>query len=216
MDTDIPSLVEKILKKRSEVRLDKSVLVAVSSIDGSGKGYITEKIVAETNRKGIRAIAINIDPWLAPPGERFNPENPGEHFYRHAFQFDDIFKTLICPLKENRAINLTRLLTGQLGTPFVQTYDFQNVDVIVLEGIFLLKRSLRHYYDLTFWIECSFETALQRALQRNQENLPPDSIVRDYHNIYFPAQKFHFAVDSPLQAVDATYVNDSKRCLSRW
>lgn len=210
MYTNILDLVEKILKKRSKVRLDRSVLVAVSGIDGSGKGYITEKIVAETNKQGIRAIAINIDPWLAPPEERFNSENPGKHFYHHAFQFDEIFQTLVCPLQENRAINLTKMLTGQLGTPFIQTYDFQNVDVIVLEGIFLLKRSLRHYYDLAFWIECSFETALERALQRNQEDLPPELIMRDYHTIYFPAQRFHFAVDFPLQAADATYVNDSR------
>ena len=49
---------------------------------------------------------------------------------------------------------------------FPHTFDFHDVEVIVLEGIFLLKREFRALYDLAFWVECSFETALARALRR--------------------------------------------------
>lgn len=206
--TQLHDIVTKILTQRSQTQPDKSLLVAISGIDGSGKGYITEKLVTELQGKGMNAIAINIDPWLTLPEIRFNPENPAEHFYHHAIRFDDMFKMLINHLKEHRFINLTTVLTGQFGIPCSQTYNFQNVDVIVLEGIFLFKQALRKNYDLTFWIECSFATALQRALQRNQENLPPELIIRDYNNIYFPAQRFHFAVDNPQSVVDGIYLND--------
>lgn len=206
--TQLNDIVTKILTQRSQTQPDKSLLVAISGIDGSGKGYITEKLVTELNEKGVNAIAINIDPWLTLPEIRFNPENPAEHFYHHAIRFDDMFQMLIHPLTEHRSINLTTVLTGQFGIPSNQSYDFQNVDVIVLEGIFLFKQALRQNYDLAFWIECSFETALQRALQRNQEDLPPELIVRDYNTIYFPAQRFHFAVDNPQSVVDGIYLND--------
>ncbi|KGF73692.1 uridine kinase [Neosynechococcus sphagnicola sy1] len=208
--TDLTDLVLKILNKRAEISTDKSVLVAVSGIDGSGKGYITQKLVSEINQQGVKAIAINIDPWLALPEQRFNPENPGEHFYHHAFVFEDLFQQLIHPLKQHRSIHLKTTLTGEFGTPFTQTYDFQDVDVIVLEGIFLLKRSLRHHYDLTVWVECSFETALERALQRNQEDLSPEAIIHAYHTIYFPAERLHLAVDDPKASVDAIYMNDPR------
>ncbi|MUG96912.1 hypothetical protein F7734_33055 [Scytonema sp. UIC 10036] len=72
------NLATKILNKRLEVQQDNSLLVAVSGIDGSGKGYITEKLIAEVNNQGVFAIAINIDPWLTLPEIRFNPENPVE------------------------------------------------------------------------------------------------------------------------------------------
>lgn len=205
---EIIDLIAIITEKQTQVGLDRSLLVAVSGIDGSGKGYITEKIVTELNKRGLRSIAINIDPWLTPPEQRFNTENPGEHFYYHAFPFNDLFRLLIYPLQQNRSIYLETVLTGQFGTPFTQIYDYQAVDIIVLEGIFLLRRSLRHNYDLAFWIECSFETALERALQRNQEDLPPELIIRDYHTIYFPAQRFHVEVDDPKSAVEAIYLND--------
>jgi pantothenate kinase len=49
------------------------------------------------------------------------------------------------------------------------TYDFAAVDVIVLEGIYLLKRRLQARYDLSIWIDCTVETALARAVARGQE-----------------------------------------------
>ena len=207
----IRDLATMILQKQAEISSDKSVLVAVSGIDGSGKGYITDKLVAELNNQDVHAVSINIDPWLTLPEQRFKRENPGLHFYHHAFGFEDLFQQLIYPLRQHRSIYLKATLTGQFGTPFSQIYDFQDVDVIVLEGIFLLKRKLQQNYDLALWIECSFETALERALQRNQENLPPEEIIHDYHTIYFPAQRFHFKVDDPKSAADRIYVNDVRR-----
>jgi uridine kinase len=48
-------------------------------------------------------------------------------------------------------------------------YEFREVDVILLEGIFLLKQELRAHYDLSIWIDCSFKTALARAIARARE-----------------------------------------------
>ncbi len=76
-----------------------------------------------------------------------------------------------------RGKSLTTVLTGQFGNPLIQTYNFQNVDVIVLEEIFLLRRELRHNYDLSFWIECSFVTDLKTALNRNQEDLSAEQLI---------------------------------------
>ena len=169
---------------------------------------LPKKIAQKINQKDLKAIAINIDAWLNPPAKRFSTTNPGEHFYHHAFSFDHLFEELIYPLHNQRTIYLKKTLTGQFGIPFEQVYDFQDVDVILLEGIFLLGRSLRANYDLAFWIDCSFETALERALQRNQENLPTQGIIDEYNTIYFPAQRFHFRVDEPQLWADAIYIND--------
>lgn len=121
-----------------------------------------------------------------------------------------MFQTLIEPLRQQRSIQLTTDLYGVPGIPYEQTYKFQNVDVVILEGIFLLKQELRHHYDLTLWIDCTFETSLERALQRNQEGLPPAGIIHDYHTIYFPAERIHLTVDNPCYAVDGVYINDAR------
>lgn len=200
----LPDLVAAIQQHRSILPRDRSLLVAVSGIDGSGKGYTTAQLVTALNQQGLHAVNINLDAWLTLPSERFNTINPGEHFYRHAFHFEALFDQLIEPLRHNRSVHLVTTLTGEAGIPFTQTYDFDAVEIIVLEGIFLLKQELRHRYDLSIWVDCSFETALERALKRNQEGLSPAAI----RQVYFPAQRSHLATDNPRAAADLIYLND--------
>jgi uridine kinase len=67
----------------------------------------------------------------------------------------------------------------------------EEVDIIVLEGIYLLKHAYRHYFDLAFWVECTFETALQRALQRGQEGAScRDDPCLQYHLLSSPTTPF--------------------------
>jgi uridine kinase len=88
------------------------------------------------------------------------------------------------------------------------TYQFSEVDIILLEGIYLLKRPFQHLYDLSFWIDCSFEKALQRAVARAQEGLSPDATIAAYRRIYFPAQEIHFARDNPRSAASGLIDNN--------
>lgn len=72
----------------------------------------------------------------------------------------------------------------------------------------MLKRSFRSFYDLSFWIECGFGTALERAINRAQEGLSKEETTSAYRTIYFPAQKIHFELDDPKAAATAIINND--------
>jgi uridine kinase len=206
---DIQAVVEMILAGRRHIPAHESMLVAVSGIDGSGKGYVTSLIVDRLRREGLNAVAINIDGWLNLPSRRFNQHRPAEHFYYHAIRFEEMFERLILPLKQQRSIRVGADLVEETATTYHQhIYAFHDVDVIVLEGIYLLKRAFRSYYDLALWVDCSFETALIRALRRGQEGLSPAGTIRAYHSIYFAAQYLHFALDDPRAAADAILDND--------
>jgi uridine kinase len=128
----------------------RSFLVAVSGIDGAGKGFVAARLAEGLKRRGLRVALIG-------------------------------------------------------------AYRFADVDVIVLEGVFLLRRDLRHHYDLSLWVECSFATALARAVARGQEGLPPAETAEAFETIDFPAQRVHFAADDPRAAADAIVVNDPGR-----
>ena len=47
---------------------------------------------------------INGDGWLNLPNRRFNPDQPAQHFYLNAFRFQEMFRQLILPLRDHRAI----------------------------------------------------------------------------------------------------------------
>jgi uridine kinase len=120
-----------------------------------------------------------------------------------------LFEQLVDPLVANRSIRLaTRGIRTDRDAWYDIDYDYADIDVVLLEGIFLFKRALVSRYDLRIWIECSFETALQRALGRNVEDLPADRLVQDYAGVYHASQRHHFMVDDPAAVADLIYVND--------
>lgn len=210
-DPDLRAALDGILEARRSTAASRSVLVAVTGIDGCGKGWITARLVQALSERGVRAAGINIDGWLNLPQVRFASENPAENFYLNAIRFDEMFARLVLPLRDRRSIRVEADYAEETATEYRKhVYEFEDVDVILLEGIYLLKEKLRSHYDLSLWIDCSFETALERAIARRQEGLPIGKTIRAYRTIYFSAQEIHFARDDPRAASTGVVVNDPR------
>ena len=83
-----------------------------------------------------------------------------------------MFAQLILPLRDRRFLRIVADFAEETATQYRQhVYEFRDVDVIALEGIYLLKRAFQAHYDLSVWIDCSFDTALERSITRAQEGL---------------------------------------------
>jgi uridine kinase len=204
----VAKFTDGIVAMRTEKSSALAIVVGISGIDASGKGFITEKIAKRLRESGWRVAKINADDWLNLPEVCLSRRTPGEHFYEHAMRFDKMFDQLIDPLKENRAVSFVADCADGKGNRRKHRYEFRKIDIVLLEGIFLFKPAHRRHFDLTAWVDCSFATALERAITRCQEGLPPAETIRAFSTIYFPAQRIHFARDNPQGAADFIIRND--------
>src|SRR5947209_5146315 len=59
--SDVQSVAQAIVDKRREIPNSESLLVAISGIDGSGKGYVTSQLVRQLQGRGVNAVDINVD-----------------------------------------------------------------------------------------------------------------------------------------------------------
>jgi uridine kinase len=208
---DSATALRYILESRRAITPQRAVLVAVTGIDGSGKGYATDLIVGALRASGVRASSLNIDGWLNLPNRRFSTSNPAEHFYHHAIRFEEMFTRLVFPLRDRRSLRLEAEFTEESAIRYrSHVYEYCDIDVLVVEGIFLLRRAFRTYYDLSIWIDCTFDTALERALARRQEGLSAVETLRAYRSIYYPAQEIHFRRDDPQGAATWIINNDTR------
>jgi uridine kinase len=204
-------LVEAVVITRRQTPGSRSVLVGVSGIDGSGKGYVSDRLVGHLKAEGLHAVVIHADGWLNLPAVRFGAVDPPAHFYRHAFRFDEMFERLVLPLKVNRSVRVEADFTEETATTFRKhLYEFADVDVAIVEAIFLFRPAYRPHFNLAVWLDCTFETALERALARGQEGLPPEETRRAYFDLYFPAQRTHLDRDRPRDSADFVLVNDPR------
>jgi len=210
VESYLNDVVARILRQREGVSDQRSLLVGVSGIDSSGKGYVAKQIEARLALHSIGPANIHVDDWLNLPERRFDARKPAEHFYESAIRFNELFAKLVLPLRDHRSVNLVADFAQETATSYRQhTYTFKNVGATIVEGIFLFKREYRNLFDLAIWVDCSFPTALARALSRAQEGLPPAEMIRAYETIYFPAQKIHFMRDNPREMANLTLNNDS-------
>lgn len=211
---DIEALVSLILNRRRGTPPARALLVGISGIDGAGKGFVAGKVAAELRRNGWNPAVIHADRWLNLPHVRFNAENPGLHFYRHALRLNEMFGGLVLPLKANRWVEVEADFATEAAERFRRRlYSYRDVDVVLVEGIYLFRRDLQSYFDLKIWLDCSFETALDRAVARGQEGLSPDQTIAAYQRIYFPAQRVHAVTDWPKEAADLVVPNDPRLLL---
>ena len=195
---------------RAQAEGRRPLLIGISGIDGSGKGFVAQKLQVALQSRGWACAIIGIDGWLQPPSRRFNEEHPAEHFYRHGIRFGAFAETVVEPLRRDGSLNAWAKHCDPSNTEAMVDYHYDIVrpDVVLVEGIFLFGQAIAFNYRI--WVECSYETALERALARNQEGLSPEALREDYHTIYFPAQELHLRLDRPRERADIVYLNDDR------
>jgi uridine kinase len=209
LDAELRRLAAHVRDRAPRMR-SHALLVALSGIDGSGKSMLATQLAGRIEALGLRVAAIGIDAWQHPQSVRFGGADPSRHFYQHAIRFEDLFAMLVRPLVARRSIHLQTLgirTDRDVYDPLEYRYD--DVDVVLIEGILLLQPRFDAMYDLRIWVDCSFDTALRRALARNVERLPKDRLRDDYARIYHAAQRHHFAVDAPQRRADFLIANET-------
>jgi len=185
------------------------LLVGISGIDGCGKGYLATQLQAHLALRGVIPAILNVDGWLNLPQKRFDQNAPAVNFYENAIRLDQFFRQLVLPLRDGRSVHLVADFVEETASDYRKhIYDYRDVSVILVEGIFLFKPEYRKYFDLAIWIDCSFPTAVARAVDRAQEGLSPANTIAAYETIYFPAQKIHLAQDKPRENADLIFEND--------
>jgi len=206
----LDELTQQILRRRARVPETRCLLVGVSGIDGCGKGYVSRQLEARLALHGVIPAIANVDGWLNLPVRRFNQSDPAENFYENAIRFEQFFTQFVIPLRDRRNVHLVADFLEETASQYRKhTYDFKDVSVILVEGIFLFKREYRPHFDLAIWIDCSFPTALARAIDRAQEGLSAAKTIAAYETIYFPAQRIHLNRDNPRENADLVFENDS-------
>ncbi|HSE33775.1 MAG TPA: hypothetical protein VLA93_19550 [Pyrinomonadaceae bacterium] len=205
----IDEVVKRIAELRAQVPENRSLLVGISGIDGCGKGYVAAQMEAHLGQRGVASAVINIDGWLNLPDKRFDRDAPSERFYESAIRLNEFFTDLLIPLRNQKSVHLIADFVDETAREYRKhVYNIKNVDVVLVEGIFLFKQAYRGLFDFAIWVDCSFSTALARALQRAQEGLPPAETIAAYETIYFPAQRIHFDKDNPRGSADLILDND--------
>src|SRR5215475_8332512 len=115
---NLEQTTEEILRRRRRFSPSRALLVGISGIDGSGKGWVTARLETALREAGETPVPINVDGWLDLPSRRFAPHCPAEHFYEHALRLDQAFSEVILPLRGTRSCDTVADFAEETATEF--------------------------------------------------------------------------------------------------
>jgi uridine kinase len=70
-------LERRILARWRDLPASRALLAGVTSIDGSGKGYVTVRLADRLRGHGVNVAVIGIDGWPNLPPRPLRPGQPG-------------------------------------------------------------------------------------------------------------------------------------------
>lgn len=192
------------LKKEST----KALIVAISGIEGGGKRELAAKTAELLRADGIRVALVRGADWEASKDVRFNVMNSPEEYYLNAYRYDEMFEELIIPLKLFSTLS-KEIHLDDVMSPRVIAYDFTDIDVIIIEGVYLLQDAYLDFYDYTCWMENDFDTAYMNLTNRVNVEESQTSLVNIFELLIKPAAQYHMYTDDPQGAAKSLFMQES-------
>ncbi|WP_354623464.1 uridine kinase [Psychromonas sp. MME2] len=198
----IKSVLRDLHNKKAS---SKAQIIAISGIEGGGKRALTEKIAQALRLEGINVAIVHGDDWEAAENIRFNVMNSPEEYYLNAYRYDEMIEQLILPLKLFSSVT-TSVTLDDVNHPRTVEYDFTDIEIVLIEGVYLLQEAYLELYDYTCWVESDFDAAFTRLVNQANIEESQEALVNLFEQLIKPASQYHIYSDDPKGNADSIYI----------
>jgi uridine kinase len=205
-------LVDKIIKTILQRKVDKkAMVVAFDGVDTSGKTSLADEIdkcLKEINKESIR---VSIDKFHNQKQIRVQKgENSPEGFYYDSFNYDKIIELVLNPIKYNNKLITNGIFDYRSESKIDQhCVNISEKSIILFDGIFLHRDEIKDYWDLSFFLDITFETVIKRAIQRDKEYFgTEEKVLEKYNNRYIPGEELYLRLCNPKERADFVIDNN--------
>lgn len=186
MDHFAPLIQE--IEKHAKKKLP--VFVAISGFGGAGKSSLTEKL-REYFKIDDQQV-IHIDHLYSN-----NPDGPGIFDQNDWDNLETILKNA---RNENR---LTYI--GKNYKRETLCYDEPLPNILLIEGIRLFQPRFMPYFDISVWINCPYNLAVQRAKARDRLQGEAEDVVNRWDTDWGPKDRMHYNQHKPDKLASFIY-----------
>jgi uridine kinase len=181
----------------------RTTLVGISGIDCAGKTTLARRLADELRAAGHDVVVVSGDDFNRPRSER--SRRPAEDA-DYGFAYEQLVRELLVPARSGKRVEtVLRVKDWARDVWDERRFVVEPGTVVLVEGVFLFMPELLPLFDLTVWLEISFDDALARALERDADGMGgPDGVRERYATRYFPAQRLHLERERPHERADVS------------
>ena len=160
-------------------------IVGISGHAGSGKTTLARRI---GNALGLSS------PQIVHLDDLYNAKSE-----RKGGMFDDydwvLLKEIISAFREGGRISY--IGRGYYSDDDTFVVEADRPRALIVEGIRLFNAMTVGFFDIKIWINCSPETANQRAIRREMLRGKPEDVIELLKNVWLPANSHYFEFYRP-------------------
>jgi uridine kinase len=192
------------------------VRIAIDGRSAAGKTTLADRLAERLTSQGRTCMRASIDDFH-PPGykHRAAAGNFGHAEYLRAGYDYAMFQRLVLEPLAPGASRRCRLQYWHAAEDraYAEAWVTAPDDaILIVDGAFLLLPALRPYWELTIWLDVSWETMLSRAMQRDVAWVGSADVVRErYTTHWMPRHKLYERAFRPRELVDIVINNDDHK-----
>ena len=179
--------------------------VAVDGFTAAGKTSFGHELAEALSRTGRPVLRASLDDFKRPWAERHRYDREsGEGYYRNAFDYDALSRLLLGPFAAADAAGCALCSIDPL-TQTDHSTELTPIEpdaVLVVDGVFALRRELDHHWDYRIWLDVPEDVSLRRGRARDGA---VDGAV--HRSRYLPAERIYLADADPVGRADVVIDN---------
>ncbi len=131
-------------------------------------------------------------------------------FFYDSFDYPAIIKNVIEPVKKGKGKIVPGCFDYRSETAIkTDEIPVTSDSIILFDGIFMNRDELTRYWDLSIFLDVSFDTVLKRALIRDTAYFGNAETVKEkYLNRYIPGEKIYLDSCHPMKRADIVIDNN--------
>lgn len=181
--------------------------VAIDGVDGAGKTVFADKLGRTLETCGAGVIRASADGFHHPRSIRYRRGRYcPEGFYRDSYNYATLKRLLLDPLSPGGSGHYVPAVFDHRSDSSISLAARQAVagDIFIFDGIFAHRPELRGYWDLSVFLDVSFEESIKRLVKR--DGGPTDTLA-PLNRRYIEGQRRYLQECAP--ADHATVVIDN-------
>jgi uridine kinase len=192
--------------------------VVVDGRSAAGKTTLADELAELLAANGRTVVRASLDDFKRPWAERHRYDREsGEGYYRNAFDLGAVHRLLLDPTEPD-GTGVAALCSIDPITQRDHSGELVDVPengVLVVDGVFAMRRELDSAWDLRIWLDVDHETAVRRGVARDtdREGGAAEALHRDR---YAGAEAVYLAEVDPVSHADVvvdTTDHDAPRLL---
>ncbi len=196
-------LLNELAGRIAAIERPHPIRVAIDGVDAAGKTTLADELALPLRARGRPVIRASVDSFHNPRAVRYRrgPDSPEGYFY-DSFDYAALKTLLLDPLGPGGDLHYrTTLFDWRADTPAPSSWHRADpASILLFDGIFLLRPELEHCWDFTIFLQVTFDTALQRSIQRDTApSGTPEAVRERYERRYRPGQQLYLRTCRPAE-----------------